>query len=435
MSVADRILALAAGFNANLVDRRGGLLNQIGLLNGWGSVATQPEVRLADDAAGARVVSFEDIYRSQPVVFALVNTLVRQASRLPWRAYEGDPYGEHTPLPAGHPLQRLLARPAPGCSGFDLKQSLFLPVLIHGNAVLAKYRGDGDQRPPTELLRLDWRAMDAYARRGLPVEKWVSRQVDPLGHELDPSAIIHVCWQPPSGGIGVSPLEALGVTVALEDSVRRYGQASFVNGVRPSGALTLPKDVQTTPEERLEMRADIEKMHRGVDNAFRLALLTGGAEFQPMSFTAQEAALIETRIVNREEFCIAYDVAPPLIGDLGKGSYNNVEELNRQRYKSVLPPWLTLGEETLQAQLIDPEPEWDGLFVRFDLSQVLKGDPSEEAAAQGMLVEKGVITRDEARGRLGLPPIGGNAAELFYPENNQALVAGAGEPPSSSPPV
>ena len=82
----------------------------------------------------------------------------------------------------------------------------------------------------------------------------------------------------------------------------------------------------------------------------------------------------------------------------------------------------------MQAQLIDPEPQWsqEQCFVRFDLSQVLKGDPVEEANAQGMLVEKGIATRDDARGRLGLKRLGGNADKLFYPENNQALIDGAG---------
>ena len=177
----------------------------------WGAVSSPTGVRLSDDVDGPRVISYEEIYRSQPVIFALVNTLTRQAARLPIRAYRGDPLGEYEALPATHSLARLIAKPAPGMTSFHLKQALLQPTLIHGNAMLGKYRAN-KRSLPTELLRLDWRFMNAYARMGGPIEMWSTTQT---GTEvgLDPSSVIHVCWDPPSGNLGVSPLEALGTTV------------------------------------------------------------------------------------------------------------------------------------------------------------------------------------------------------------------------------
>ncbi len=423
----------------SIIDAAGRDVARVGLGPIWGAVTQPTGVPLAEGKDGLpRTIHYEDIYTShQPTIFALINTLTKQTARLPLIAYQGDPYGEHEALPLRHELARLLRKPAPGSTGHDLKQALMLPTLIHGNSAVGKFHGNGPDEPPTELLRLDWRHMGAYARNGGPIEFWTSTQLDGTQRRLEADAVIHTCWQPPSGPLGVSPLQALGVVVASEDAARRFELASLRNGVRPSGVLSLPPDVQTTEEERAEMRADIEAMHRGVDEAFRMGLLTGGATWTPMSFNAADAQLLEQRIVNREECCFVYDVPPPLIGDLGKGSYNNVEELNRQRYKSVLPPWLVLIEETLQAQLIDPEPAWqdDDLFVRFDLSQVLKGDPAEEATAQAELVREGIVTADEARWRFGLQTKGGNAAELRIPINNSAMLSAAptGDTPAELP--
>lgn len=399
---------------------------------GWtatGSLPVERALPLTDGPEGPRVIDFETVYRTQPMIFALVNTIAHQAARLPLRAYIGDPDGEYRPLPFDHPLPRLLRKPCPGKSAIDLKQWLIKPALIHGNSTIGKWLGDGvddPTLPPQELLKLDWRFMAAYARTGGPIHEWASSQADGVLRSIDPSAVIHTCWDPPSGQLGVSPLEALGVTIASEEAVQRFERASFVNAVRPSGAVVLPKETSTSREERDEMRADMQKMFGGVDNAFRLALLTGGATFVPMSASAKEAALIETHARNLVEACITYDVPPPVVGELSKGSYNNVEELNRQRFKSGLPPWLQLATETLQAQLIDPVTEWADCFVRFDLGEVLKGDPVEEANAWGGLVDRGIASRDEARGRFGLRRRGGNADELTHQANNEALVRDAG---------
>lgn len=394
---------------------------------GWrtGTLPIAHSVPLTEGPEGPRVIDFETIYRTQPAVFALVNTIAHQAARLPLRAYRGDPLGEFEPLPRDHGLARLIARPCPGKTSIDLKQWLIKPALIHGSSTVGKYLGNGADEPPTELLKLDWRFMSASARQGAPIHEWASSQADGIPRPIDPSAVIHTCWDPPSGWLGISPLEALGVTIASEEAIQRYERASFVNAVRPSGALALPKEVATSRAEREEMRRDLQAMHGGVDNAFRVALLTGGAQFIPMGATAQEAALVESRERNLVEACIAYDVPPPVIGELSKGSYNNVEELNRQRFKSGLPPWLTLAVETLQAQLIDPVPQWEDCFVRFDLADVLKGDPVEEANAWGVLVDRGIASRDEGRQRFGLRRRGGNADELTYQANNEALVKDA----------
>jgi hypothetical protein len=100
----------------------------------------------------------------------------------------------------------------------------------------------------------------------------------------------------------------------------------------------------------------------------------------------------------------------------------------------VVPPWTTLIVDTMQAQLIDPEPAWLDHMVRFDFSDKLRGDPLVQAQVDKSDVEAGIRTRDEAREARGLAGMGGAAAQLTLNANNQAPVdqAGAsiGSPPS-----
>ena len=173
-------------------------------------------------------------------------------------------------------------------------------------------------------------------------------------------------------------------------------------------------------------------MHEGVDNAFRVGLLAPGAKWQPLSFTAQEAELIQARTVNREEVCMVYDVKPTVIGDLTHGTYSNVFELNRDYYKTTCRVWTSLMEEVIQVQLIDPEPEWAGYFVAFDFSEVLRGDRKAEIDAAVAAYTGGLATQDEARGWLKLAATGHPEANVLHrPSNNMTPLGSA--PAGQSP--
>jgi HK97 family phage portal protein len=154
------------------------------------------------------------------------------------------------------------------------------------------------------------------------------------------------------------------------------------------------------------------------------------------SFSAQESEWARTRQLTREEVCMVYDVKPTVIGDLTHGTYSNVQELNRDFYKSTLRPWLTLIEETIQAQLIDPEPAWEGLFVEFDMKEMLRGTPLEEAQALKLQFESAGITPNERRDITNQPRINDPMAdELFVQGNNLVPLSKAGQVPAETAPT
>jgi HK97 family phage portal protein len=383
--------------------------------------------RTEDEDSDVRLISFSDIYNTQPVVAAAINKLTRQGSTLPLKVYRREDNGERERL-RDHPLELLLRRPISRRGPVHWKQWVLMPLLTHGNSLVFKFREDPDG-PPTALLPVSWPHIEAYAQEGGLVEWWATTQ----GGErrwFQAEQAIHFAWESPQGEIGTSPLRQLGVTVQIEDAAQRYQKAMFKNGVRPTGAIKTPQGVVLDKETRSEIRADLERTAAGIGNAGRPLLLPGGLDWVAMSHTAHEAELIDQRKLNREEVAMVYDLPGPLIGDLEHGTYSNVTELNKQLYKSVLRPYLTLIEETIQAHLIDPEPEWEGIFVEFDLGEQLRGDPVELASALRSEVEAGILTRNEARKFLNLPrDPNPQADQLFFAANNQAPIGEASTSP------
>jgi phage portal protein BeeE len=121
--------------------------DRIVTLGGRESWLKRPSVSLSAYAGGGHVslsgngtVSYQRLYESQPFVATAVNKLYRQILRLPLKVYQLDDDGNRERV-RDHPVADLLANPWPRGDAIHLKQRVSLPVLLHGNALIAKVRG------------------------------------------------------------------------------------------------------------------------------------------------------------------------------------------------------------------------------------------------------------------------------------------------------
>jgi HK97 family phage portal protein len=358
-----------------------------------------------DDVDLCCLKSFDQIYRSQPVVAAVVNKIARRVATLPFGAFRLAGTGAREPVLEGT-LRDLIAAPWPRGTSLHLNHHVALSLLVHGNALVGLVRENGPDAPPTGLWPLDWARVSAYGMLGGPVEWWSTSQFGVAGERfIRAGDVLHFAWSAPSGQpIGVSPLEQLGVTLRLDDAAQRHQVALFRNGSRPSMAVTVDVEGPTRPtEEELEYaRGRVEATHKGPDNSGRWVFMGPNVKVSPLSMTPVEVQLIDQRRRNEQEVGMVYDLAGPLRGDLENGTMANVEEMLKSLYRDVLPPWTELIVQTYQSQLIDPHDEWAGNVLRFDFTDKLKGEPKELAETLKTEVEAGLRTRNEARVVLGL---------------------------------
>jgi HK97 family phage portal protein len=368
-----------------------------------------------------RNVSFAKLYREQPWVAAMVNKLNRQISRLPLKTYETNSQGDRDRV-RDHLLVDLIDNPAPGCSAAQLKQWLAQPTLIQGNSTLLQVRRHSTQAP-VRFWPLDWTAMQAFEYSGTDkiaseFAFWRSRE---FGGEfdIDPRDVVHLKWEAVDSKVGISPLLQLGLTIKVEAAAQEYQQTYLEHGVRPPSAIQLPAGVVIDAKVREEMRADLAATYAGAANAGRPALLPGGIEWKSIAHTAHEAELIDQRKLAREEVAGVYDVPPPMVGILDRATFSNVSEQHKMLFTTVLGPWLDLIEKTFKAQVIDREPRFEGLFVEFDLADVLRGDKTKELAALKVAVQSGLYTVNEARRILNMPAFDAEwCDEPLIPTNN-----------------
>lgn len=381
--------------------------------NNAGSVIGQP--RGIDLLGAERGASYVTLYRAQPWVYIVCNKLMRGIGRLPWGGYTQDVEGNED-RDLGGPLDSLLNRPYPRGSGYTVKEFVVGQMAIHGNALLVKWR-PGRGAPPAELWPVDWRRIEPIAGTNTPVAAY--RYGGDGERIFYPDDVVHFQWYGPEGP-GISPLEPLRRTLALEDAAQRYGIANFSNAARPSGALVHPARMRV--EQEAALQAKIDSLHAGVDNSFRMLMLSGGMDWKPFGYSAADSQTIETRRLTREEVAAAYDIPPPAIGILDRATFSNVSEQHRMLYQDTYGPWLVNMTDTLDVQLIAGESTFEGQTVRFDLNEMLKGSPQERAAAYAQFRISSVYTANELRRIEGLKRIDDPLADaILLPLNMRAV--------------
>lgn len=351
--------------------------------------------------------TYEAMFRSQPMLYAVVMKCVYGVSRNPLKSYQFGLDGESRDRDRTSDLARLIRRPYPGGSEFDLKSKMALDLHVHGHALAVKVRERGAGSVPRELWPVPWRHVQVIRDEHDHV---LGYQVQ-IGFEsrtVGPEEVVHV--ELPGG----SPINALRSTLALEDASQTYQSENIRNGVTPRAAFTTEQRLADNTLPRV--REELNKMYAGVENSGKAVILDQGLKPNALGVTPVDMDLISQRKLSREEVCAAYDVAPTLLG-LERGTYASVAEYRKALHDAIATK-LVLIEEAFNAQLVDPEPAWDGLFLEFDTNELLRPDPEARARMHMLTQQSSTTTVNERRRVENLPPIDDVAADtVFMPVN------------------
>lgn len=370
--------------------------------------------------------SYEHLYETQVWVHVVVNRLARSIARLPLKVYvnpdEPDarervrvgPLADLLRYPGGQGPNRM-RRLGPG----RLKQEIVSNVAVHGNCVLVKSRPQAG-RAVHQLIPSSYRYWKPENDAAGNLWYRFSPGTRPPMY-FRPEEVMHFSWWAPGNGLEApSPLEALRSTLAMEDATQRHIIASFENGQRPAGAFSLEGEVKN-PDVITRMREQLHQIYGGVDNAFKLAILEGGAKWLSMEHTLVESDALNLRKLTREEVAAAYNLPPPVIGILERATFSNITEQHLMEYQDSVQPWTSMIEEVFALQLILDEPLMEGQYAEFDFNAVLAGDPVKRIEVVTKAVGGPFMTPNEARATQNLPPLDDPAADELRPAPNASL--------------
>jgi HK97 family phage portal protein len=239
--------------------------------------------------------------------------------------------------------------------------------------------------------------------------------------------VMHVrLYTPRHPLIGISPIEYAAASIAANTAITNH-QASFFNNMsRPSGILTTPDKL--TRENMLQLREAWEAQAQKLESG-GIPILSSGLTWEPMALSAIDAQLVEAFNLTTTDIARAYRTPLQIIQLHNTGStYNNVEQLYSQWLSGGLGFLIEHIEQNFSAFFGLPATEG----TEFDTDSMLRTDFKGKVEGYSALVQKGVMTPNEARIRVGgLKPVD-NGNECYMQQQMVPLGWTAEHPPASA---
>lgn len=346
------------------------------------------------------------IYRQQLWVGVVVRKLATGTARMPFEVRTVGPSGLMT-LEAG-PLQQLMDKPNRRMSGFQLWQWTKATRDVYGEAFWLKFRDDKGRvrelvpaHPSNIIVRSNGEGGLEYVYAAGSAGR---AGVEGLPVFAEEDVVAFTSYNPDNLHRGVSNLEALRMTLLNEDAARRATASFWHKGARPSMILTHPNELSEGAQERLKKKA--ESIMGGADNMGGVTVFEEGIQATMNQLSNEDMQYIESRKLNREEVCAAYDVSPVVVHILDHATFSNVTEQLRSQYRDTMAPIFSELQAVVDTQLVpDFYPATGDARTRFNMDDVLRGDWEARATTAQALRQSGLYTGNEARGFVGADPL------------------------------
>jgi HK97 family phage portal protein len=340
------------------------------------AIYTRPEPVMAGPADGI------------PAVLRATQLISADIARLTVNVY--DNAGQKLP---DHPVAMLLNRDASRWqSGYEFRRYTTSTALMHGNGLALIRRGsDGSV---AELQPVPADAMSAEIRDD-GVEYRVGQTV------LAQDQILHIgcypdhlnpCWYR-------SPLEAARWTMQLAADESAAHASLVKTGSMGKVAITHPGAMSDQTVQAI--RDAWMNMHATADGASRPLILREGMKAEKIS-QETSGTMLESRRFSVQEIARAFGVPPEMLFQQGGGALSSQAETARAYADGAIAAWATAWESELTRKLCGP-----GETVRIDTTPITRGNLRDQGMAFSKLVLAGVMSPNDARHYLGLPPVEG----------------------------
>lgn len=323
-------------------------------------------------------------------VFACIGLLAESIAQLPIKVYEivDDKRSENK----NHWAYELLAkRPCSWLTSFNWRELAMMCLCLRGDFYAYKVRDSSGK--VRELLPL---LPGAISVRQLP--NWeLEYRINLINGEskiVSQSEIFHVMYRSLDGVRGLSPIACERQTIGLALSAQEHGAATFANGAKPGGVLSIPSVLSKEAYDRL--KADWQSAYSG-ENAGSTAILEQGTEFKPLSMTNADAQYLETRRFQVEEIARIFGVPLFMIQSTEKTTSwgSGIEQMSMGYVRYTLLAWIKRWEDAIWRDLLS-ENDSD-VQVKFNVEGLQRGAMSARFDAYQKGINMGVYSPNEIR--------------------------------------
>ena len=369
-----------------------------------------------------------------PAVWRCISLIGHKVGRLPLDVYRRNKDGGRE-VDSEHDAQWLLAKhPSDLYTPYTLKATLVQHALLHGNGYCWIIR-EQETAKPIELLILnpevtgigfDNNKLFYHTRMGANGEGGLIK--------ILPENMLHIKNVTHDGLLGYDVISMLQEAFGLGLAAQRYGSVYFRNNGSPGP--TILKIPGKLDKDRAEWyRNEWNKVHLGIDNAHRVAIMADGGEVQNFTIDNERGQFLQLR-----EFEVAagianiFGVPAHKLGVKISTAYNSLESEEKAFLNDCLDQWLVNIEEEFEKKLLRySQKVRDSHFIAFDRRSLEQADYKTRSETLIAEVNNGLRTQNEGRAELTLPGIGPDGDLFRMPSNivlQDGVIAKLDEPES-----
>ncbi len=298
-----------------------------------------------------------------------------------------------------HPLLTLFRRVNPVHNSFDLWELTTLYQEVHGSAFW--YLSIGPLRIPEEIWILPSQNVTPKRRpESRNIVDYYEFRTGAKAQEFRPEEIIHFRYPDPKDpyNAGLSPLRAAFESITVLSDYMAFKQAKFENRAIPDAVISPDEVIGEEERDRLEAQWN-QKFRRG--GAGKVLVAESGLRVQLLNQSLGDLAALADMKVTKEDIANAFHV--PLSYLTTNTNLANLQAAEHQHMAKAIHPRLQRRDQKINERLIPLYDPTGRLFVASEDPVPVNQELS--IAQQQMNLKFGIVTINEVRGEMGLPPV------------------------------
>lgn len=208
--------------------------------------------------------------------------------------------------------------------------------------------------------------------------------------------IFHLRANSLDGLAGRSAIRILADCYGLTKAAEEFGARFFSNNAMPSAVATYKKTL--TPQQKTNLRESWQRVHGGLSNAHRLAILENDITLTKMGVDPAAAQFMELRMLQIEEIARVLRVPLFMIQHMTKSTAwgSGIESMMLAFINITMMPWFTIWQQTIGRDLLTQKSfaTHTALFVTRALQ---RGDFKSMQEGLEIKFRNGAVTRNEWR--------------------------------------
>lgn len=329
--------------------------------------------------------AIQEGYAASSIAYACIEKRAKLIASVPWIVQRKTSEGWEEV--DSHPLQRLLERPNPDQSLYELMYHVSQSLDLAGNAFLSEIKAGVNGRP-VQLWHLPPQHLKIKPGRERLVEYFEYADHAITHKRIDAADMVHLKLPNPDDPIfGMPTLRAGGRATDIDRESGIWQKVSLEN--RGASDINIKLPPESTQEQVDAVREQYKQQQAGAKNA-RKAMVTS-ADVQALGQTAVEMDFVESRRQVWVEICAVFGMSLANLGMTEAVNLANAEAMDKTLWQNTIIPQLELIQRQLNHQLAS----------EFGADVRIVYDTSNVAALQENLDDK--LANAEKLHKMGVP--------------------------------